>query len=607
MQANADIISMLMGFLLSTFLYLLSRLLRTRTLAKGKAVAPDVNGEKQAATASGPDEPAPEPAPAATQRRTRTIVVQCALLILMVVGYASLAPAQKPEQGELKTEIRNETRLEPEITERHAQRDQVVQPMLQAAAAPEPDSVADAAACSSSAGPAAVTSPDSAGDGLAEPASFEEEETGLIEPISFEEEDAEEAPTNWWNQLRKVQLQRQSVEIPHPDGVIYYKTAYWSTLTVGQPGKPFSVVFDTGSGHLILPSTWCHTAACKAHRRYKRSASKTAVDIDYDGKPVGAGDERDQLTVSFGTGEVNGVFVEDEVCLGDRTVNKSQYEVAVPDQGMADGCLRMRLLAAVEMSDDPFRDFAFDGVLGLGLPGLSDAPEFNFMHMVAQASGSNAEKPHTFAVFLAGHNQETSELTLGGYEPERFHDKLGWSPVYKPEIGQWMLEVKSLRVGGERVQFCNEGCRAIVDTGTSLIAVPSEVLPELYESLMHPASEVMTCDGPGPLLEIELEGATLNLEPRDYAHVTTKRSLWEHAQKKLPKFMRDQDFEEEGNEPEMCKAMLMALDVPEPVGPKIIILGEPVLRRYYTVYEHGPQPRVGFALARHAEMRPLLM
>jgi hypothetical protein len=517
------------------------------------------------------------------QRKTRTTVVLCTLLILIIVGCASLAILPS-EQGELIGETRNEMQLEPEIKESPAQQDQMVQPLLQVPeTVPEPGLVKEAASSGGNSG-AAV----------------------LIEPISPENDgEVEEAPKNWWSQVQTVQLQRQSVEIAHPDGAVYYKTAYWGTLTVGQPGKPFSVVFDTGSGHLILPTTWCHSRSCKAHRRYKRSASRTAVDIDYDGRVVGPGDERDQLTVSFGTGEVNGVFVEDDVCLGDQTVNKSQHELVPHGQGMADGCMRMRMLAAVEMSDDPFKDFAFDGVLGLGLPGLSDAPEFNFMHMVAQAKGKT--EAHTFAVFLAGHDQEQSELTLGGYAPEKAQHELGWSPVYKPEIGQWMLEIKSLYVGSDRVNFCNEGCRAIVDTGTSLIAVPSDVLPELYDMLMHPASEMMTCDGPGPVLKVELEGATLNLEPRDYAHVTTTRSLWAHAQKKKPPFMRDPSFEDEDDESAMCKAMLMAIDVPEPLGPKMIILGEPVLRRYYTVYEHGAQPRVGFALARHTERQPLLM
>jgi len=40
----------------------------------------------------------------------------------------------------------------------------------------------------------------------------------------------------------------------------------------------------------------------------------------------------------------------------------------------------------------------------------------------------------------------------------------------------------------------------------------------------------------------------------------------------------------------------MAVKLPEPLGPKLFILGEPILHRYYTVYD-WEQKKVGFALA----------
>jgi len=45
-----------------------------------------------------------------------------------------------------------------------------------------------------------------------------------------------------------------------------------------------------------------------------------------------------------------------------------------------------------------------------------------------------------------------------------------------------------------------------------------------------------------------------------------------------------------------CSPRLMAVNLPEPLGPKLFILGEPVLHRYYTVYD-WEEKRVGFALA----------
>merc|ERR1711933_510586 len=45
-----------------------------------------------------------------------------------------------------------------------------------------------------------------------------------------------------------------------------------------------------------------------------------------------------------------------------------------------------------------------------------------------------------------------------------------------------------------------------------------------------------------------------------------------------------------------CRPRVMPVRMPEPLGPKLFIMGEPVLQRYYTVYDWGNQ-RVGFSLA----------
>merc|ERR1719437_132813 len=89
--------------------------------------------------------------------------------------------------------------------------------------------------------------------------------------------------------------------------IIAYKTAYFGSVKVGDPvQQSFTVVFDTGSGHLILPSTACHSETCAKHRRYNRTVSASALDI-----------ERDQVSIAFGTGEVVGEFVREVVCLGE--------------------------------------------------------------------------------------------------------------------------------------------------------------------------------------------------------------------------------------------------------------------------------------------------
>eukprot|EP00439_Symbiodinium_sp_Y106_P035570 s2248_g4.t1 len=51
------------------------------------------------------------------------------------------------------------------------------------------------------------------------------------------------------------------------------------------PPQEFEVVFDTGSGNLIIPSTACGSDACRMHRRFNSTASRTAVDVAFAENP----------------------------------------------------------------------------------------------------------------------------------------------------------------------------------------------------------------------------------------------------------------------------------------------------------------------------------
>jgi len=396
-----------------------------------------------------------------------------------------------------------------------------------------------------------------------------------------------------------VVIQRQQ----EPSNMAGERNAYFGTLNVGTPPQPFKVVFDTGSGHLILPSMYCHSETCRVHSRYKRSASATARDIDWNGTQVAANQPRDQITVAFGTGDITGVFVEDIVCLegvdADGDMPESSSVVTPQDPGglevLPDGCMRLRMIAATAMSEEPFKTFEFDGILGLGLDGLSQAPEFNFLHVVrASVRDQGSCIRDTFAVFLADSEDEDSEITLGGWASEHLEEELSWTDVQEPDMGHWMVRIKSLRVNNELLKFCENDCKAAVDTGTSLLAVPQAAFPELYELLRHPTQLEGNCEGPGPLLHFEFDTFSLTLGPREYAQAEPTSS------RQRPRF--DNNAGSVKNETIrrdlFCRPMLMSLDMPEPLGPKLFILGEPVLRKYYTVYDAHAK-RVGFGRARH--------
>jgi len=255
------------------------------------------------------------------------------------------------------------------------------------------------------------------------------------------------------------------------------------------------------------------------------------------------------------------------------------------------------MIAATAMSEDPFKSFEFDGIMGLGLSGLSQSAAFNFLNVLrssVQDKGSCIMD--TFSVFLADNEDEESEITLGGWVDKHLEDEISWTPVEDPEMGHWIVNIKSLRVNNEVLSFCDKGCKAAVDTGTSLLAVPQAAFPELYELLRHPTPLEGDCEGNGPLLHIEFEEFSISLGPREYAQAEPT------SRKNKPKFANKGNTTETTRKDLFCRPMLMSLDMPEPLGPKLFILGEPILRKYYTVYDAG-EKRVGFGRAQHRSVK----
>jgi len=323
---------------------------------------------------------------------------------------------------------------------------------------------------------------------------------------------------------------------------------YYGQVGVGSPAQEFLVVFDTGSGNLLLPSKECHDEACTGHKRYDAQLSATSMQIAYADQPtvqVAQDGTRDVVTITFGTGEMSGVYTRDNVCLG-----------------MGNICCKADFIAATEESDEPFTLVPFDGILGLSLPDMAEGPAFSIVDRLVE---SGVLEHHVFGAFFGGEGEQ-SEITFGRYRQDLTATELFWVPVTVP--GYWQVKMDDITLADKGQGICaGKGCQVAVDTGTSLLAGPSDVVDELIDRLQV-ASDCSNLKSL-PDLGFIVGNHILNLAPEDYVAQTS----------------------------DGCSLGLMSLDIPPPKGP-LFIFGDPFLRKYYTVYDRK-NVRVGFALAKH--------
>jgi len=328
------------------------------------------------------------------------------------------------------------------------------------------------------------------------------------------------------------------------DHTVGKKNAYFGTVSVGDPPQNFSVVFDTGSGNLIVPGESCTSEACQRHDRFKQSLSSSSREINCLGKPL-AGKSKDEVKITFGTGYISGGCLEERICVGD-------------------ACSRANLVVASEESSQPFSSFSFDGILGLGLQDLAQGPSFSIMQRFNE---DQLLKLPVFSVFLSESDDEHSEVTFGQVKEEHMMDSnIFWADV-TGESGFWQINVDDITLEGKPQGIC-KGCKVAVDTGTSQLAGPSELMDKLRELL----NINLNCSNFDtlPKLGFAIGGSILNMMPEDYVD----KNPWQ------------------------CTLALMDLDVPPPKGP-LFVLGIPFLQRYYSIYDQGRR-RVGFAVAKHS-------
>ncbi|KAK4386711.1 Aspartic proteinase A1 [Sesamum angolense] len=223
----------------------------------------------------------------------------------------------------------------------------------------------------------------------------------------------------------------------------YMDAQYYGEIGIGTPPQKFTVIFDTGSSNLWVPSSKCYfSLPCYVHSKYRSSQSRT---YKMNGKSA---------AIQYGTGSISGFLVG--------ITSRLEFIEATSEPGVT------------------FLVAKFDGILGLGFQEISVGNATPvWYNMVKQ--GLVKEPVFSFWLNRNENEEEGGELVFGGVDPHHYKGQHTYVPV--TQKGYWQFEMGDVLIDGKKTGHCSSRCSAIADSGTSLIAGPTTVIAMINQAI----------------------------------------------------------------------------------------------------------------------------
>ena len=313
----------------------------------------------------------------------------------------------------------------------------------------------------------------------------------------------------------------------------YVDAQYYGPITIGTPGQKFTVIFDTGSSNLWVPSVLCKSLSCLHMNKYNNAHSSS---YQADGRT---------MSITYGSGSVVGTVDSDTLGIAGLSVKKVLF-----------GEMKNLTWNFVASKFDGILGLAWQSISVLGLPTVFDT-------MIAQGLVSQ----HSFSFYLTQTQSAVgSSLVLGGINNKYFTGTFKYYPLIAENY--WMIKVDYASVNGKRLT--KDPFNGIVDSGTSVIVGSKSIVAEILIAIG--AAGTIDC---GRIPTLPTVSFTINGDVYD-----------------LPASMYVLQVTDQQGDTQ-CVVGIQAINFPASFGPTVI-LGDSFIKYYYTHFDKDGE-RVGFA------------
>jgi len=253
------------------------------------------------------------------------------------------------------------------------------------------------------------------------------------------------------------------------------------------------------------------------------------------------------FSMQYGTGSCTGFLSKDTIGMGGLTIEGGVFGEVTKEAA------------------DVFGQAPFDGILGLGPPSAAvDKVPMPMQMLVDQKKIEH----NIFSMYFETGEKKGSMLVLGGTDPAYYTGDFTYVNVAKAAkvLPYWLVSASDIKVGGTSTKACGWllGCDMVVDSGTSVLAGPPKVMNALIAQIGTVKQDCSNLDKL-PTIAFTLGGKDFTLEPEFYVIRVENQ----------------------------CELGIQGINA----GAPIYILGDPFLRKYYTVWD-AEANRVGFATAK---------